>query len=121
LDFGSTIDAGFGPKNNQHPGACVMDGTHTSRFFLEPKQTFQRQYEALRAIFVEGHPLDQVAVRFGYKLSALKSMASRFRADCRRGVTTPFFSSTDADGPSVQASARAGHAPNRPKSPTAGN
>ncbi len=31
-----------------------MDGSHTSRFFLEPKQTFQRQYEALRAVFVEG-------------------------------------------------------------------
>ena len=96
-----------------------MDGSHTSRFFLEPKPTFQRQYEALRAIFVDGVPLDQVAVRFGYKSSALRSMASRFRADCRGGVTTPFFSPTDADDPSVQVPAKAGHAPNRPKSPTA--
>jgi DNA-directed RNA polymerase specialized sigma24 family protein len=77
-----------------------MDGSHTSRFFLEPQQTFQRQYEALRAIFVEGQPLDQVAVRFGYKSSALRSMVSRFRADCRRGVTPPFFTPTDADVPS---------------------
>jgi hypothetical protein len=96
-----------------------MDGTHTSRFFLEPKPTFQRQYEALRAIFVEDQPLDQVAVRFGYKLSALKSMASRFRADCRRGVATPFFSPTDADDQSGQAPLKNGHAPSRPKSPTA--
>jgi len=46
-----------------------MDERHTSRFFLEPKQTFQRQYEALRAVFVEAEPIDQVAARFGYKLS----------------------------------------------------
>jgi hypothetical protein len=32
-----------------------MEASHTSRFFLEPKPTFQRQYEALRAIFVDGH------------------------------------------------------------------
>jgi hypothetical protein len=96
-----------------------MDGSHTSRFFLEPKQTFQRQYEALRAIFLEGEPLDQVAGRFGYKSSALRSMASRFRADCRRGVTTPFFSPTDADDHSGQAPVKNGQAPNRPKSPTA--
>jgi hypothetical protein len=98
-----------------------MDGSYTSRFFLEPRQTFQRRYEALRAIFVEGQPLDQVAVRFGYKSSALRSMVSRFRADCRRGVSTPFFSRMDADDPPGQAPAKTGHIPNRPKSPTAGN
>ena len=98
-----------------------MDGSHTSRFFLEPQPTFQRQYEALRAIFVEAEPIDRVALRFGYKLSALKSMASRFRADCRRGVTTPFFSPTDADDHSGHPLAKTSHAPNRPKSPTAGS
>jgi hypothetical protein len=98
-----------------------MDGSHTSRFFLEPSQTFQRHYEALRAIFVEGQPMDQVAVRFGYKLSALKSMASRFRADCRRGVATPFFSPTDADDPPGQPPAQAGQPPNLPKLPIAGS
>jgi hypothetical protein len=98
-----------------------MDGSHTSRFFLEPQQTFQRQYEALRAVFVEAEPIDRVAVRFGYKLSALKSMASRFRADWRRGVTTPFFSPTDADDRSGQALVKNGHAPSRPKALTAGS
>lgn len=67
-----------------------MDGTLARRFFLEPQQTFQRQYEALRAIFVDDEPLERVAERFGYKPSALKSMASRLRADCRRGVAPPF-------------------------------
>jgi hypothetical protein len=95
-----------------------MDGNHTSRFFLEPKQTFQRRYEALRAIFVEDEPLDKVAERFGYKPSALRSMACRFRGDCRRGVTPPFLSPTDVDVHSGPARAQIGRAPNRPKSQT---
>jgi hypothetical protein len=98
-----------------------MDGRHTSRFFLVPDQTFQRQYEALRAVFVDAEPLDQVAVRFGYKSSALRSMASRFRADCRRGVTPPFFSRTDADVHAGRAPAKTGHPPSPPKSRTAGS
>ena len=78
-----------------------MDGTLARRFFLEPQQTFQRQYEALRSIFVDDEPLERVAERFGYKPSALKSMASRLRADCRRGVAPPFSSPTAAGGPSA--------------------
>jgi hypothetical protein len=93
-----------------------MDGSLASRFFLEPKQTFQRQYEALRVVFVEHQPLDQVAERFGYKPSALRSMACRFRGDCRQGGTTPFFSPTDADVPPEPAQVKTGHARKRPKS-----
>ena len=98
-----------------------MDGSHARRFFLEPEPTFQRRYETLRAIFVDDEPLDQVAVRFGYKASALRSMASRFRADCRRGITPPFFSRTDADVRSGPAPAKTGHALSRRKSRTAGS
>jgi hypothetical protein len=92
-----------------------MEASHASRFFLEPKPTFQRQYEALRAIFVDGEPIDQVADRFGYKSSTLRVMASRFRGDCRRGVTPPFFSTTDADVHSEPAPPKTSRAPNRPK------
>jgi hypothetical protein len=98
-----------------------MDGSLTNRFFLEPKLTFHRQYEALRAIFVEGEPLDQVAERFGYKSSTLRSMACRFRGACRRGVTPPFFSPTGADVHSGPARAKTGRAPNHLKSRTAGS
>ena len=76
-----------------------MEGDDDSRFFLEPQQTFHRRYEALRAIVVDGEPVDRVAERFGYKTSALRSMVSRFRADRRRGVAPPFFSPTVAAGP----------------------
>ena len=90
-------------------------GAATRRFFLEPQQTFQRQYEALRAIFVEDEPLERVAERFGYKPSTLQSMASRLRADCRRGVTPPFFSPTAAGGPSGPVRAEVARAPETPE------
>jgi hypothetical protein len=75
-----------------------MDDRPCREFFLEPQHTFQRRYEALRAIFVSGEPLVPVAERFGYKLATLKSVVSRFRADRRRGVTPPFFCRTVEDG-----------------------
>jgi len=93
-----------------------MDGSHIKGFFLEPRQTFQRHYEALRAIFVDDEPLEPVAERFGYTPATLRSMASRLRADCRRGVATPFFSRTAAGGPSEEVRAVGGRSPNRPMS-----
>ena len=95
-----------------------MDRSHTRRFFLEPTQTFQRQYEALRALFVDDEPLERVAERFDYKPSTLRSMTSRLRADWRRGVATPFFSRTVAGGPPVRAQVEDDRAPKRPTSRT---
>jgi transposase-like protein len=76
-----------------------MQGYSDRQFFLEPQQTFHRQDEALRAVFVEGQSLEPVARRFGYKLSTLQAMVSRFRADRRRDGPPPFFARTAADGP----------------------
>jgi hypothetical protein len=98
-----------------------MEGYHDRRFFLEPEPTFHRRYEALRAVLVDEEPIDRVAERFGYKLSALRSMASRFRADCRRGVTPPFFSPTGVGDLPDRARAKTDQAPNCPKSRTVGS
>ena len=95
-----------------------MDGSRPAQFFLQPKLTFQRRYEALRAIFVDDEPIDRVAQRFAYKPSALRSMASRFRADCRRGVAPPFFAPMDEGDRPAQAPAWAMPVRGRPKSPT---
>jgi hypothetical protein len=75
-----------------------MEDRHCSQYFLAPQQTTQRRYEALRAVFVAGEPLAVVAQRFGYKVSALKSMVCRFRAERRQGVTPPFSFRTVAGG-----------------------
>ena len=95
-----------------------MEGSHDRRFFLEPEQTFHRQYEALRAILVDDEPIDLVADRFGYKTSALRLMVSRFRADRRRGITPPFFSPTAADDPAGGAAKETDRSPRPRWSPT---
>jgi hypothetical protein len=98
-----------------------MEDRPCLQFFLAPQQTFQRQYEALRAVVVGGEPLRLVAQRFGYKVPALKSMACRFRASCRRGVTPPFFSRTAEDDLLVHAPAQTNTAPSCQRSPIADN
>jgi len=67
-----------------------MEDRRCRQYFLAPQQTTHRRYEALRAVFVADEPLADVAQRFGYEASTLKSMVCRFRAECRRGVTPPF-------------------------------
>jgi transposase len=67
------------------------------RFFLEPASPRQRQYEALRAYFVEGRPAPEVARAFGYSVGALHVLAHHFRRD-----PAPAFFLTPRRGPQVQ-------------------
>jgi hypothetical protein len=95
-----------------------MDDSMCRRFFLEPAESVHRRYEALRAIFVDGHPLDQVADRFGYRPAALRSLVSRFRSGCRAGSPPPFSFSTDRDARPEERLAKTKEVQNFPKSPT---
>lgn len=98
-----------------------MGDPRCTQYFLAPRETAQRRYEALRAVYVDGEPLAGVAQRFGYKVSTLKSMACRFRAACRNGTAPPFsFRMAEDDTPGPTA-AKADTAPNSRRSPTAGN
>jgi transposase len=58
-----------------------------SRFFLEPANSTHRQYEALRAYFVEGLPSREAAQRFGYTPGSFRTLVHQFRHDPQR----PFF------------------------------
>jgi hypothetical protein len=98
-----------------------MDDQHSRRFFLDPQQPLQRRYEALRAIFIEGRPLDQVADQFGYRPAALKSLMSRFRTHCRTGDPPPFLFVTDEDDPPVSERAKTKRDPSLRRLPTAEN
>jgi len=98
-----------------------MDDSDCRRYFLAPQETSQRRYEALRAVFVDGESLDTVAQRFGYTVATLKSMASRFRADCRRGVTPPFSFRTVGDDTPGRIAAKTDTDPKFRKSRTVGN
>src|SRR6516164_6402609 len=53
--------------------------TAESRFFLEPASSAQRQYEALRAYFVEGASSVDVSRRFGYTQGSFRVLCHHFR------------------------------------------
>ncbi len=55
--------------------------TKEKKFFLSPEKSFQRQYEALRAFFVDEIPSKEVAELFGYTPGSFRVLCSQFRAD----------------------------------------
>jgi hypothetical protein len=50
-----------------------------ANFFLDPQFPLQRQYEALRAFFVDEEPSADVARRFGYSVGAFRVLCHQFR------------------------------------------
>ena len=52
--------------------------------FLEPTNSTHRQYEALRAYYVEGLSSGEVADRFGYRPGSFRVLAHQFRQDPER-------------------------------------
>ena len=53
--------------------------TEEARFFLHPASPAQRQYEALRAFFVEGSASQDAAQRFGYTPGSFRVLCHHFR------------------------------------------
>ena len=97
-----------------------MDDQPCKDFFLQPRSTFHRRYEALRACFIEGRPPAEVAARFGYKPAALNVLISRFRHDIRGQDIPPFSSPTAADDPRAGLAARTATGQRTPPSPISG-
>jgi hypothetical protein len=64
--------------------------TDVARFFLEPSNTTHRQYEALRAYFVDNLPSAEAARRFGYTPGSFRVLCHEFRQNPQR----PFFLAT---------------------------
>src|SRR3989442_8210929 len=58
--------------------------TNEARFFLEPIHPRQRQYEALRAYFVEQLPSAEAARQFGYQTGSFRILCWRFRHEMDR-------------------------------------
>ena len=63
--------------------------TPLARVFLEPANSTHRQYEALRAYFVEGLSSAEVAERFGYTQGSFRVLCSKFRAGPKREFFLP--------------------------------
>jgi len=73
---------------------CITDPT---QYFLEPNQPKQRQYEALRAFYVEKRPSAEVARAFGYSPGAFRVLCYDF---CH--TPQPTFFLTARPGPRFQ-------------------
>jgi hypothetical protein len=94
-----------------------MDDQYCRRFFLDPHEPLHRRYEALRAIYVDGNTVEQVAEQFGYRPAALKSLVSRFRTGCRTGEPPPFLFATGEDDPSANGCAQTSQVLSSQRSP----
>jgi hypothetical protein len=66
-------------------------------FFLQPASARQRQYEALRAFFVEERPSAEVARDYGYTPGSFQVLCHHFRRD-----NDPVFFSAPRPGPRNQ-------------------
>jgi hypothetical protein len=71
--------------------------THPAQYFLDPTQPKQRQYEALRAFYVEKRPSAEVARDFGYSPGAFRVLCHDF---CH--TPQPTFFLTSRPGPRFQ-------------------
>jgi transposase len=73
------------------------DITQCRKFFLQPKGPRHRQYEALRAYYVEGLTGEQAAKKFGYSHGSFRQLCHAFVND-----PDPQFFITPKHGPQVQ-------------------
>jgi hypothetical protein len=89
-----------------------MDNTPGCRYFQEPSCTSQRQYEALRAVFIDRCRQKDVAEHFGYDYAAFRQLVGQFRAGCAAGQPPPF------SAPRGRGRRRA-HGPRPPPGPSA--
>jgi len=60
-------------------------------FFAKPQNTVQKQYEALRAFYVEKCSGEEVAKRFGYTLSSFYSLTRDFKKNLLQDKPAQFF------------------------------
>ena len=79
-----------------------MDDTPCQDFFNRPAGPAQRQYEALRAVFLDGLSQKDAALRFGYSYDAFRQLVHQFRQDCLNGNPPPFSLPISADDPRCQ-------------------
>ena len=70
-----------------------MDDTAFQRYFTQPTQVYHRQYEALRAVIVDGRSQKEAAEAFGFQCRSLRQLLYEFRHsfDAERSTPSPFL------------------------------
>ena len=67
-----------------------MDGGNYADYFLQPQQSSQRRYEALRAVFVEELSLKEVSQQFEISYGTIRNWVSDFCRTLDTGDAPPF-------------------------------
>jgi transposase len=71
-----------------------MDDTAFRRYFTQPAHTCHRQYEALRAVILDGRSQKDVAEAFGFQYDSFRQLMHRFRRSVvaeQQSTDSPFF------------------------------
>jgi transposase len=68
-----------------------MDDARCREFFSQPSHAYHRQYEALRAVFLDGDSQKEVAERFGFQYGSLRQLVYEFRQQDGKSDGSPFF------------------------------
>jgi transposase len=69
--------------------SAINQLTDLAQRFLQPANATHRQYEALRAYFIEGVPSAEAARRFGYTPDSFRVLVHRFRQNPNRDFFVP--------------------------------
>jgi hypothetical protein len=76
-----------------------VDDSRSRQFFLDANSTtYHRQYEALRAVFVEGLAQNEVAAKYGFTHGSLRQLVHQFRTAIQSNSPPPFFKSPKLAG-----------------------
>jgi transposase-like protein len=67
-----------------------MEGMAYQQYFFQPLDVWQRRYEAVRAVFVDGHSMADVAQHFAVTYGTVRNWVSEFRRDLDAGRRPPF-------------------------------
>jgi transposase len=71
--------------------------TSCKRFFVQPRNARQRQYEALRAFYADGLPSSEAARLYGYTPGSFRVLCHQFRREPH-----PEFFASPRPGPRTQ-------------------
>jgi hypothetical protein len=77
-----------------------MDDTALRKYFTRPTHAYHRQYEALRAVIVEGRSQKDVAEELGFQYQSLRQLVYEFRHSFdanQAAIESPFFATSVED------------------------
>jgi DNA-directed RNA polymerase specialized sigma24 family protein len=76
----------------------MMENPHLREVFSQPKNLYQRRYEALRAVFLEERSQKEVALAFGFPYQSFRQLVYEFRQQSQQAPDASLFFANQASG-----------------------